>query len=148
MKVKASTLALTAVVLPALLFAYPGFGGGKGLFRIQNAMVEPEAGLTISLHALARSSDFYTPEDAPNSGGWIADLIAPELSYAPIVTKRVGLELFGSWGGAFQKPKSYNQDEFAWGFTDLKAGGKLSIPVRAQAGRHGVLHFPITRRPG
>ena len=42
-KVKVSTLALTTVVLPALLFACPWFGGGKGLFRIQNAMVEPEA---------------------------------------------------------------------------------------------------------
>jgi len=112
--------------LPALVFAYPGFGGGKGLFRVQNAMVEEEAGLTISLHALARNADF---PGAPAKSGWVADLIAPELSYAPIVTKYVGLELFGSWGGAFQTPKSRDSSDFIWGFHDLKAGGKLSVPI-------------------
>ena len=126
MKVRVSTAALMLAVLPALLSAYPGFGGGKGLFRIQNAMVEPEAGLTVSLHALARNADF---DSTGAKSGWIADLIAPELSYAPIATKYVGLELFGSWGGAFQTPKSASDDGFIWGFHDLKAGGKLSIPI-------------------
>ena len=54
---RVSVLALVMAALPALVFAYPGFGGGKGLFRVQNAMVEPEAGLTISLSALARNTD-------------------------------------------------------------------------------------------
>ncbi|MBN2464425.1 hypothetical protein JXD38_02205, partial [candidate division WOR-3 bacterium] len=129
MKTTLSTLTLTAAVLPTLLFAYPGFGGGKGLFRIQNAMVEPEAGLTFSLRGLVRNADFSTLGNAPNSGGWIADLIAPELSYAPLVTKYVGLELFGSWGAAFQSPMSSTADGFVWGFNDLKAGAKLSLPV-------------------
>ena len=48
MKLKETMLALGSVMLPALLLAYPGFGGGKGLFRVQDALVEPEAGLTIS----------------------------------------------------------------------------------------------------
>ena len=126
MKVRVSTAALMLAVLPALLSAYPGFGGGKGLFRIQNAMVEPEAGLTVSLHALARNADF---DSTGAKSGWIADLIAPELSYAPIVSKYVGLELFGSWGGAFQKPRSSTADGFVWGFQDLKVGGKVSMPV-------------------
>jgi hypothetical protein len=69
MKVKVSTPALMAALLSTPLFAYPGFGGGKGLFRIQSAMVEQQAGLTVSLHALARNADFYTSEDAPNSSG-------------------------------------------------------------------------------
>jgi outer membrane protein OmpA-like peptidoglycan-associated protein len=127
MKVKVSILISMVAMLPALLFAYPGFGGGKGLFRIQNAMVEQDAGLTVSLHALARNADF--PGIEPVKSGWIADLIAPELSYAPLATKYVGFELFGSWGGAFQTPKSSAADGFVWGFGDLKAGGKLSIPV-------------------
>ena len=126
-KVKVPVLVLITVLLPALLLAYPGFGGGKGLFRVQNAMVEQEAGLTVSLHALARNAEFVGAE--PAKSGWVADLIAPELSYAPIVTKYVGLELFGSWGGAFQSPKSNATDGFVWGFHDLKAGGKLSVPV-------------------
>jgi len=125
MKAKVSILISMVAMLPALLFAYPGFGGGKGLFRIQNAMVEQDAGLTVSLHALARNADF----DTTSKSGWIADLIAPELSYAPLATKYVGFELFGSWGGAFQTPKSSAADGFVWGFGDLKAGGKLSIPV-------------------
>jgi outer membrane protein OmpA-like peptidoglycan-associated protein len=129
MKVRMSVLALLVAALPAITFAYAGFGGGKGLFRVQNAMVEEEAGLTISLHALARNTGFRTPSDAPNSSAWVADAIAPELSYAPIVTKYVGLELFGSSGGAFQMPKSYAEDGFTWKFGNLKAGGKLSIPI-------------------
>jgi outer membrane protein OmpA-like peptidoglycan-associated protein len=127
MKVKVSTLVLVVTVLPALVFAYPGFGGGKGLLRIQNAMVEPDAGLTLSLHALARNADFAGAE--PAKSGWITDLIAPELSYAPLATKYVGVELFGSWGGALQTPRSDTASGFIGGFGDLKAGGKLSIPV-------------------
>jgi hypothetical protein len=124
---KVAALALLAAVLPALVFAYPGFGGGRGIFRTQNALVEDEAGLTVSLHALARNADF-DPTGAKS--GWIADLMAPELSYAPVATKYVGLELFGSWGGAFQTPKDATPGSgFIWGFHDLKAGGKLSIPV-------------------
>jgi outer membrane protein OmpA-like peptidoglycan-associated protein len=113
--------------LPALVFAYPGFGGGRGLFRVQNAMVEEEAGLTISLHALGRNADFIVHDTTKS--GWVADLVAPEFSYAPIVTKYVGLELFGSWGGIFQPPTSAPDTSFVWGSHDLKAGGKLSVPV-------------------
>ncbi|MBN2466058.1 OmpA family protein [candidate division WOR-3 bacterium] len=126
MRVRVFALALLAAAFPALVFAYTGLGGGKGLFRVQNAMVEEEAGLTVSLHGLARNAYF----DTTASQGWIADLIAPELSYAPVVTKYVGLELFGSWGGQFQTPKAAPPDSgFVWGLHDLKAGGKLSTPV-------------------
>jgi len=123
-KVKVSALALIAAV-PALVFAYPAFGGGRGLFRVQNALVEQDAGLTFSLHGLARNAEL-----APDTNGWIGDFIAPELSYAPVATKYIGLELFGSWGGQLQYPMSATYCEVpAWGFHDLKAGGKLSIPV-------------------
>ena len=142
MKIKASTLALAAIVLPALMFAYPGFGGGKGLFRIQNAMVEQDAGLTISLHALTRNAEFGTT----GRSGWIADLIAPELSYAPITTKYAGLELFGSWGGAFQTPRSDAARGSAWGFTDLKAGGKLSVPVMPVLKLGGIASYTLRSR--
>jgi len=127
-RTRIAVAALLSAVLPALVLAYPGFGGGKGLFRVQDALVEPEAGLTISLHGLARNAAFQMPESAAKSG-WIANLVAPELSYAPVVTKYVGLELFGSYGAAFQKPKSYSGTGLVSGFGDLKAGGKLSIPI-------------------
>jgi len=125
-RIRVSVLALLLAALPVLLLAYPGFGGGRGLFRTQNALVENEAGLTVSLHALARHADF----DMSGNTGWVADLIAPELSYAPIATDYVGLELFGSWGGVFQTPKNATPGSgFVSGFHDLKAGGKLSVPV-------------------
>ncbi|MFO7638186.1 MAG: carboxypeptidase regulatory-like domain-containing protein [bacterium] len=127
---KTITILTIALLLPGLLGAYPGIGGGRGLFRVQNALVESEAGLTISFHVLGRNpegTNWYNE----TSKGWVADLIAPELSYAPLVTKWVGAELFGSWGGVFQyweghKPgadrKGYEQ-----GMHNLRAGGKLSI---------------------
>jgi len=140
-KVRVSTVALMLAVLPALLFAYPGFAGGKGLFRIQNAMVEQNAGLTVSLHALARNAEFRQ-----GKSGWIADVIAPELSYAPVATKYVGLEFFGSWGAAFQKPSSSTADGFVCGFQDLKAGGKLSIPVLPVLKLGGTASFTFKSR--
>jgi outer membrane protein OmpA-like peptidoglycan-associated protein len=142
MNLKASTIVSIAVVLPALLSAYPGFGGGRGLFRVQNAMVEPEAGLTISLHSLARNGEF----DTTGRSGWIADCIAPELSYAPMVTNYVGIELFGSWGGAFQTPKSVTAQGSVWGFTDLKAGGKLSVPVLRVLKLGGIASYTLRSR--
>jgi outer membrane protein OmpA-like peptidoglycan-associated protein len=117
--------ALLMAVLPALVFAYPGIGGGRGLLRVQNALVEEDAGLTISLHAIGRNPKFPGTDEK----AWLADLIAPELSYAPLVTKWVGAELFASWGGIIQSPKSATESGLAWGLHDLKAGAKLSIPV-------------------
>ncbi|MEI7903399.1 MAG: hypothetical protein WCK89_24430, partial [bacterium] len=76
MRVRVSVLALLMAVLPALVFAYPGFGGGRGLLRVQNALVEDEAGLTISAHALGRNSIFNTPTMIyqPGYKGWVLDL--------------------------------------------------------------------------
>jgi outer membrane protein OmpA-like peptidoglycan-associated protein len=143
-RVRMSSAALLLAVLPALMFAYPGFGGGKGLFRVQNAMVEEEAGLTISLHGLARNA--YFPGADTAKSGWIADLIAPELSYAPVVTKYVGLELFGSWGGLFQTPKPATDSGFVFGSHDLKAGGKLSVPIIPVLKLGGTANFTFKGR--
>ena len=130
MKVRVSVLALLMAVLPALVLAYPGFGGGRGLLRVQNALVEDELGLTISAHGLGRNAIFNRPTGIYDDAykGWVLDLVAPELSYAPVVTKYAALEVFGSWGGVFQTPKRPNYGGFTMGTHDLKAGGKLSIP--------------------
>jgi len=126
MKKIVSLTALLMVVLPALVLAYPGIGGGRGLLRVQNALVEDEAGLTISAHGLGRNAKFLSNADKK---GWVLDLVAPELSYAPLVTKYVAMELFGSWGGVFQMPKTPTQDGFTMSTHDLKAGGKVSVPI-------------------
>ena len=126
MRLKLSALALLMAVLPALVVAYPGFGGGRGLLRVQNALVEDEAGLTISAHGLGRNAIFASDSTYK---GWVLDLIAPEISYAPFVSKYAGVEVFGSWGGVFQKPSRPNSNKFTMGTHDLKAGGKVSIPI-------------------
>lgn len=122
-------LVIVAIAIaPVAALAYSAGGGGRGLFRVQSAMVEEAAGLTVGFHALGRKADFTAAEPA-NPDGWIADLMAPELSYAPLATKYVGLELFGAWGGLFQLPRSSSEDGLGMGLHDLKAGGKLSIPI-------------------
>jgi outer membrane protein OmpA-like peptidoglycan-associated protein len=120
-------IAITAILLlPVLLSAYPGIGGGRGLFRVQNALVESDAGLTISLHALGRNPQ---PNDTTDKV-WVGDVVAPELNYAPLSTRWVGAEVFGAWGAVVQYPKdiTVTDKEFGWGLHDLRAGAKLSIP--------------------
>jgi len=122
------TTVVFAVVLLAVgsVFALPAIGGGRGLFRVQNALVEEDAGLTISIHALGRNPTF--PSDSTKKT-WIIDALAPELSYAPLATKWVGLELFANWGALVQlKDAPGDSGEFAWGMHDLRGSAKLSIP--------------------
>jgi outer membrane protein OmpA-like peptidoglycan-associated protein len=57
------------------------------------------------------------------------DLIAPEVSYAPVVNKYFGVEVFGSWGGVFQKPSKPSSNKFTMSTHDLKAGGKASMLI-------------------
>src|SRR5512138_1435770 len=72
---RVSLLALLALIVPAALLAYPGVGGGRGLVRVQNALVEDKAGLQISLHAIGRNP--YFP--GTSNKAYVIDLIAPEL---------------------------------------------------------------------
>ncbi|MEO0082012.1 MAG: carboxypeptidase regulatory-like domain-containing protein [candidate division WOR-3 bacterium] len=127
-----SVVVVLVFLIAGSLSAYPAIGGGRGLFRVQNPLVENEAGLSISFHGLTRYSrygDFSYPDY-----NLVADLIAPELNYAPLVTQYVGLELFGTWGGLFQyaypSPRpSEAKRQFVYGLHDLNAGAKLSIPI-------------------
>ena len=136
-----SEAALLLAALSALAVAYPGIGGGRGLFRVQDALVEPEAGVTLSFDALARNAEF-----SPEEKGWVADVAIPQLNYAPLATEYFGLELFGSWGGQFQYPASPAADEFVWGFHDLKAGGKLSVPLLPVVKLGGVASYTFRGR--
>ncbi|MBN2537398.1 carboxypeptidase regulatory-like domain-containing protein, partial [candidate division WOR-3 bacterium] len=137
-------LAMIAVAaLVATSIAYPGIGGGRGLFRVQNALVQDDAGLTISFDVIGRNPTF--PETAGEKG-WVADLIAPELNYAPLATKWVGAELFASWGGIFQYPQSVAEKGFLWGLHDLKAGAKLSIPIIPVLKLGGMVDYTFIKR--
>lgn len=133
---------IAVAALAATSAAYPGIGGGRGLFRVQNALVQDDAGLTISLDAIGRNPAF------PESGdkAWVADLIAPELNYAPLATRWVGAELFASWGGIFQYPENPGGSGFLWGLHDLKAGAKLSIPVIPVLKLGGIVDYTFLER--
>ncbi len=132
---KRLSLFVAVLTLAGSALGYPAVGGGRGLFRVQNPLVENEAGLSISFHALGRYSRFGDLARPVGDKDFVGDLIAPELNYAPLVTKYVGLELFGSWGGIFQygdqlyQPPAKPNRQFVSGMHDLSAGAKLSIPV-------------------
>ncbi|UCG43775.1 MAG: OmpA family protein [candidate division WOR-3 bacterium] len=119
---------LTLVLVAGTAVAYPGIGGGRGVFRVQNALVQDDAGLTISLHGIGRNPSFGDTA-YPDDKGWVGDFIAPELNYAPLATKWAGAEVFGSWGAIVQYPNAAGFEDISWGLHDLKAGAKLSIPI-------------------
>ncbi len=118
-----STILITACLITTV-FGYTKIGGGKGLFRVQDAQTE-EAGLNIALHILGRNPSYLDGEQS--NKGYIADLIAPTLHYTPISTRYVGAEIFATWGGIFQYAK-IGEKSYGIGLHDLKAGAKLSIP--------------------
>ncbi len=114
---------IASLIFISISVAYSGFGGGKGIFRVQDARTE-EAGLNVALHILGRNPEY---PGEPVKKGYIGDLIAPSLHYTPFSTRYVGAELFASWGGIFQYANTGDRT-YDIGLHDLKAGAKLSIP--------------------
>ncbi len=112
-------------ILP--LFAYTGFGGGKGLFRVQDAQTA-EAGLSFGLHLIGR-----TP-GVNDQKGYMLDLVAPEIHFTPFTTRYVSGEIFASTGAIFQiTPSQDTESEIALpelkaGSRGMNAGAKISIP--------------------
>jgi outer membrane protein OmpA-like peptidoglycan-associated protein len=109
-------------------FAYTGFGGGRGLFRVQDAQTE-EAGLNVALHLIARSPS-YNDSAGVSKKGYIGDLLAPTLHYTPVSSRYLGAEIFATWGGIFQYAPGIRDQfyDYDLGLHDLKAGAKLSVP--------------------
>ncbi len=114
-------LILIVAAIPA--FAYTGFGGGRGLFRVQDAQTE-EAGLNVALHLVGRN-----PAYNDSLKGYIGDLPAPVLHYTPVATRFFAAEIFANWGGIFQYAPDLPGDRpYDMGLHDLKVGAKISIP--------------------
>lgn len=109
-----------------VLFAYTAFGGGRGLFRVQDAQTE-EAGLNAALHLIVRNPT-YNDTSGSEKKGYIGDLLAPTLHYTPISSRYVGAEIFATWGGIFQYAPEITERGYEIGLHDLKAGAKISIP--------------------
>lgn len=120
---------LTLATVTPTIFAYTGFGSGKGLFRVQDARTE-EPGLNVALHLLARN-----PVN-PANRGYVGLLLTPTLHFTPLSTRYIGIELFTTSGGIFQggsKPLGNSTGTSLptvklVSVHDLKAGAKISLP--------------------
>ncbi|MEO0071129.1 MAG: carboxypeptidase regulatory-like domain-containing protein [candidate division WOR-3 bacterium] len=123
------SILLTLTIVSATVFGYTGFGGGKGLFRTQDARTE-EQGLNVALHFLTKSS-----MDTANRR-YYGTLLAPTLHFTPLSIRYVGMEFFATSGGIFQT--GTKSADTATGISlptvkllsghDLKVGGKISLP--------------------
>ena len=132
---------------PVLALAYPGIGGGRGLFRVQNPLVEDKAGLSISMHALTHYSTFG---DSLQQKEFEADLVGPELNYAPLATKyaRPGAVRFVRRHIPIcAETDGVQGRDLTMGVHDLKAGAKVSVPIIPvfKLGGIGDLHLPHAR---
>ncbi len=117
-------IVVTLFLVGTAVFAYTGFGGGKGLFRVQDARTE-ETGLNVALHLLGRTVVFSAGEETRR--GYIGDLLAPTLHYTPFATDYVGAEIFATWGAIAQNAR-IDERSYEYGLHDLRAGAKLSVP--------------------
>ncbi len=110
-------------------FAYTGFEGGKGLFRVHDARTE-EAGLNFALHLLGKKLGDTTKD--------VSGLLAPAIQFTPIANRYVGMELFATFGGDFRVGTRGVGGEGGIGvtlptvksvtLTEPKAGAKISFP--------------------
>lgn len=121
---KKCRIVVTLFLVGTAVFAYTGFGGGKGLFRVQDARTE-ETGLNVALHLLGRTVVFNEGEETRR--GYIGDLLAPTLHYTPFATDYVGAEIFATWGAIAQYAR-IGERSYEYGLHDLRAGAKLSVP--------------------
>ncbi|MGB9742945.1 MAG: OmpA family protein [candidate division WOR-3 bacterium] len=121
-----SYIAILTLLVAIPVLAYTGLGGGRGLFRVQDAQTE-EAGLNAALHLIVRNP-VYQDSARVEKKGYIGDLLAPTLHYTPISFRYLGAEIFATWGGIFQYAPGIRDRVYDLGLHDLKAGAKLSFP--------------------
>lgn len=126
MKENRLLMTVAVLTLPALLLAWPGIGGGKGLLRVQDARVSTE-GIDLMLHLVGRHPTFL---DGSARQGWVVDVPGAGLSYTPYSSKYFGAEVFAAAGGVFQHPEasSDSANGYPWGAEYIRPGAKLSIP--------------------
>ncbi len=109
--------AMVALILAPSAFADPALGGGRGLFRVQDARVEEDGALVFANRWMFSKTDLG--EDATMYRGPLYGL---EMNYAPFPF----VEVYGSILGVVDfrtNPLSLSYDQQGYGL-----GGKLSIP--------------------
>ena len=128
-------LVAMGLVTASSAFAGPALGGGRGLFRVLNALVPDDAGMTLSVQTVNRMRAYAFPDAPQGPAGSLTDFIGA-LTIAPVTTKYVGVELFGSYNcllmtrmPRFSEEQLIYGGHLAAGTRSAVAGGKLSIPV-------------------
>ncbi|MEO0080271.1 MAG: OmpA family protein [candidate division WOR-3 bacterium] len=110
-------LVVQATVLAGIVFGDPALGGGRGLFRVQDARVEEDGALVFANRWMVRR--IYPGPDAINYRGPLYGL---EMNYAPFPF----IEMFGSLIGVLDIGTSPWSTYYDWQGHLL--GAKLSVP--------------------
>jgi outer membrane protein OmpA-like peptidoglycan-associated protein len=126
-------LVMALVAAPAVL-AGPALDGGRGLFRLQNALAPESPGLTLSLQSHNRMRDYPFPADPEGQWGRLADFIGT-FSITPVATDYVDVELLGSCDGLIMlrvpglPEGTLSGSRLETGARSAVAGGKLSTRI-------------------
>jgi outer membrane protein OmpA-like peptidoglycan-associated protein len=126
-------LLLAAILVTGTAFADPALGGGRGLFRVQDARVEEDGALVFANRWV------FTYNDSIADNAFLrGPLYGLEMNYAPFPM----LEIFGSMVGVFDW-KFQAPDFFDWHGEAL--GAKLSVPYIPVLKVAASGHYNMTR---
>jgi outer membrane protein OmpA-like peptidoglycan-associated protein len=113
---RTAVLAVLSLLATGIALADPALGGGRGLFRVQDARVEEDGALVF-----ANRWAFATYDDSLGVSGIRGPVYGLEMNYAPFPM----LEMFGSLVGVFDW-RSGAPSFYDWQGTAI--GAKVSIP--------------------
>ncbi len=134
-------LALLVLLAAGTAIADPALGGGRGLFRVQDARVEEDGALVFANRWMwSRQPTIH------ESMLYFGPLYGFEISYAPFPV----LEMFGSLAGVLSYETDVNSLKYDWQGQIL--GAKLSIPFLPVLKLAGSAHYAMEKadhsRPG
>ncbi|MEO0019992.1 MAG: OmpA family protein [candidate division WOR-3 bacterium] len=132
-KTVVSLIALLLLFAPGL-FADPALGGGRGLFRVQDARVEEDGALVLATRLMFNRTNL-----GDNVTQFRGPLYGMEMNYAPFPF----CEFFGSLVGVLDFRTSPNDLFYDWQGQML--GAKLSIPFIPVLKLAGMGHFVMPK---
>lgn len=123
--------AIVAVLIP-LAYGDPALGGGRGLWRVQDARVEEDGALVLANRWMFNREAFHS-----DSSIWRGPLFGFEMSYAPFPF----IEVFGSLIGVTEFKTGPNRLFYDW--QGQQFGGKLSLSFLPVLKLAGVGHWTM-----
>jgi outer membrane protein OmpA-like peptidoglycan-associated protein len=131
---KLTVLVLLAAFAVSVAPADPALGGGRGLWRVQDARVEEDGALVFANRWMFNREAFRG-----DSSIWRGPLFGMELSYAPVPF----IEVFGSLIGVAEFKTGPNRLYYDWQGQAL--GAKLSLPFLPVLKLAGSGHWTMAR---